>query len=816
MNLKLSFLNKLPKRTKSSGAGREFIAKLSKGLMLPIAMLPIAGLFLGIGATIATQGANANIEGLVVLGNFIKLPGDVIFGALPVLFAIAIAIAFTKDAGAAGLSALVGFLVFSGIQASLIVKNGDGFDILFYKAGSLGFSDYGLPSSLFGSVLGIHQLQTSVFGGFIVGFTVAFLYNKFKDIQMPPVLGFFSGVRFIPVVTFAALFPITLLLLMVWPLIGMFFNIIGGALGSNMYGFNAFIFGYIERSLVPFGLHHAFYSPLWYSSVGGFLDLNDLAIIDGVALKGGQTWLQLAMELNPGQTIQENYSGDQQIWAFLNSFLAGRQVEIMDANGVMSTSTIQFSDFTTTVYTSHFNNLTTVGTIGSAGVNAGQYMQGKYPFMMFGLPAAAAAMVTAAPKENRKMAASLVASAGATAFLTGITEPIEFTFLFLAPWLFWGFHSLFAALSFGFMVWIGLIFPSIAPHVGMTFSGGALDWVIYGAVQIPGGSNAWVSLLIGLVYVPIYYFFFLWAIKKFNIGTPGRGENVKLFSKNDFLNKNSDLSENRILALNVIQAYGGLQNIKNTDACITKLRIQISEQDLVDRDQLMALGAAGVIKPSAQSVYAIFGSRADLIKNEIIKIQEDIAKNPSLESKLFDEVKNLNEGNAKIVENNVENSTETLIVYSPIAGKIVDIKDIPDQTFSEKMIGDGVGIITTNKKVVSPIDGKVELAFPGGHAYVINSANGTSIMIHLGIDSVGVKENGKEANIFKPQIKAGKKVKKGDNIVEVDADKLKLLAASNISPVLVLNESIKGRKIEILAKGNIKIGDPLFQLVPNK
>jgi PTS system glucose-specific IIC component len=215
MNLKLSFLSKLPKRKTSSGAGREFIAKLSKGLMLPIAMLPIAGLFLGIGATIATQGANAGIEGLIVLGNFIKLPGDVIFGALPVLFAIAIAIAFTKDAGAAGLSALVGFLVFSGIQASLIVKNGEGYDILFYKAGSLGFSEYGLPSSLFGSVLGIHQLQTSVFGGFIVGFTVAFLYNKFKDIQMPPILGFFSGVRFIPVVTFAALFPITLLLLMV-------------------------------------------------------------------------------------------------------------------------------------------------------------------------------------------------------------------------------------------------------------------------------------------------------------------------------------------------------------------------------------------------------------------------------------------------------------------------------------------------------------------------------------------------------------------------------------------------------------------------
>ena len=812
MKSKLAFLNRLPKRKKGSGSGREFIAKLSKGLMLPIAMLPIAGLFLGIGATITTQGANAEIEGLVVLGNFLKLPGDVIFGALPVLFAIAIAIAFTKDAGAAGLSALVGFLVFSGIQASLIVPNGEGYDILFYKAGSLGYSNYGLPSSLFGTVLGIHQLQTSVFGGFIVGFTVAFLYNKFKDIQLPPVLGFFSGVRFIPVITFASLFPITLLLLMIWPLIGIFFNIIGGALGSNMYGFNAFIFGYIERSLVPLGLHHAFYSPLWYSSVGGFLDLNDTAIVAGVALN--QTWLQLATELNPGQTIQGSYSGDQQIWAFLNSFLVGRQIDVAGVS-----STIQFNDFTTSVYTQNFNDLSLVSKIGSAGVNAGQYMQGKYPFMMFGLPAAAAAMVMAAPKENRKMAGSLVASAGATSFLTGITEPIEFTFLFLAPWLFWGFHSFFAAMSFGLMSWIGLIFPSIAPHIGMTFSGGALDWIIYGAVQIPGGSNAWVVLLIGAAYIPIYYFFFLWAIKRFNIGTPGRGDNVKLFTKADYKNRNSNsnLSENRILALQVIQAYGGLNNIKNIDACITKLRIQIEKQDIVDRDKLMELGAMGVIKPSSQSVYSIFGAKADLIKNEIIKIQEEINNDSLLEEKLFAEMNELTFDSPNHNNDNLENvSLETIIIYSPIDGELVGLEDIPDQTFSEKIIGDGVGIITTGNKVVSPIDGEVELAFPGGHAYVIKSQGGTSVMIHLGIDSIGVEENGVPALLFQPHVEIGDTLKVGDEIVLVDTKKLELLASSNISPVLVLNETLKGRKIEFIAqKGSVKIGDPIFKLVPN-
>lgn len=814
MDTKFAFLSKLPKRKSRSGAGREFIAKLSKGLMLPIAMLPIAGLFLGIGATIATQGANNHIEGLIIFGNFLKLPGDVIFGALPVLFAIAIAIAFTKDAGAAGLSALVGFLVFSGIQASLIVPTNGGYNLLFYLPGSLGFKEYGLPSSLFGSVLGIQQLQTSVFGGFIVGFTVAFLYNKFKDIQMPAILGFFSGVRFIPVITFAALFPITIILLMVWPLIGMLFNIIGGALGSNMYGFNAFIFGYIERALVPLGLHHAFYSPLWYTSVGGLLDLKDSAIIGGIAT--GSTWLEVVKNLNPQYDLNiTNYSGDQGVWSFVNSHLAGRTFSF---NGI--SKVIQFSDFTTSTYTTSFNNLGLIGEINSAGVNIGQYMQGKYPFMMFALPAAAAAMVMAAPKENRKTAASLVVSAGATSFLTGITEPIEFTFLFLAPWLFWGFHAFFAALSFGIMSWVGLIFPSIAPHVGLTFSGGALDWVIYGAVQIPGGSNAWVALLIGIVYVPIYYFFFLWAIKKFNIGTPGRGDNTKLFTKSDYQNKNtnSSLSDKKLLAINVIQAYGGLKNIKNVDACITKLRIQVVSQDEVNREWLMQLGAVGVINPSAQSTYSIFGAKADLIKNQIIEIQSDINDNPSLEQELFSDVNQNIVKNAKDIDNNnlEELSTEHLIIYSPIEGKVINLDKIPDQTFSEKFVGEGIGIVTNTDEVYSPIFGEVELAFPGGHAYVIKSSGGTSIMVHVGIDSIGLL-NEQNLSIFQPYVDTGYQVNVGDHLVRLESKTLNKLAKSNISPVLVLNESIKGREVKILVNnGMVKIGDPIFELIPVK
>lgn len=805
------------------GAVKEFIAKLSKGLMLPIAMLPIAGIFLGVGAAIATAGSNANDAGLVTFGNFFKIPGDVIFGALPVLFAIAIAIAFTKDSGPAALAAIVGFLVFSGLQQALIepVMNANkdviGYNLFFYRPDMLNISkgspvagdpQFGLETSLFGTVLGINQLSTSVFGGFLVGFSVAFLYNKFKNIQLHPVIGFFSGVRFIPIITFVALFPITLLVLMIWPLIGTGFYWIGFGLGNgNFYGFNSFIFGYIERSLVPLGLHHAFYSPLWYTAAGGTLDLSANAIIGNniqLYLADGTTqatWGTLAAQFGYTGAVTGAITGDQSLWAFTNSFLVNHNVAL-DNGGV---HLISFSDFTTAP--------------ASAGVNIGQYLQGKYVFMMFGLPAAGAAMVMAAPRENRKVAGSIIISAAFTAFLTGITEPIEFTFLFLAPWLFWGFHAFFCALAFGLMNWIGLAIPSAAPHIGMTFSGGIIDWVIYGGVQIPGGSNAWWSLVFGAMYVPIYYFFFLWAIKKFNIGTPGRGDNVKLFSKKDFIAKKeglSSLTDNKILAIQVISAYGGIENIKNVDACITKLRIQVLKQSDVDEKKLTGeLGARGIIKPSPQSVYAVFGTEADIIKNNINDIIHDINENPSLKDVYFS--KTIEEKSVK--KTHVEKSSnETLIIKSPVDGKIVDMKNVPDDTFKSNLVGLGVAIEPSSGNFVAPIDGKLSLVFPTEHAYTFESKEGTQILIHIGIDSINLKDkSGKELKLFTSTIKTGDKCSVGTLISKAKVLDIKKYAKSSITPIVVLNESIFGREVKILKKsGLVKKGDPLFEIKPKK
>lgn len=849
------------KNKQNKGAVKEFIAKLSKGLMLPIAMLPVAGLFLGIGSAIAAN-AGGNV-GLETFGNFLKVPGDVIFGALPVLFAIAIAIAFTGDAGPAALAALVGFLVFSGLQTALSVPSADGsgYNLLFYDYNLIGdvFNkgfQSGLPKSLFGSVIGINQLSSSVFGGLLVGFTVAFLYNKFKDIKLPPIIGFFSGVRFIPIVVFGAFFPITIVFLIIWPLFGIALTYIGIGLGQAV-GFNSFAFGFIERSLVPFGLHHAFYSPLWYTSVGGSADLTQQAIININGVNYGMSkdaiststqvvsWSQLIISLG-GKVDSTTVAGDQTMWAFFNNALLGKQVYLYEITGgttssglitgAMYDTTKAYKDVTHAItwndLTSGFSALGTQGANGFNGVNIGQYLQGKYVFMIFGLPAAAVAMIMAAPKENRKMALSIVASAGFTSMLTGITEPLEFTFLFLAPWLFWGVHAFFCALAFGLMNWIGLIMiatgnPGLAPHIGMSFSGGIIDWVIYGAIQLQFGSNAWWALVFGVAYVPIYYFLFYFLIKKFNIETPGRGSNTKLFSKADFLAKKdgasaSGITPEQLLALNVVSAYGGFENIKNVDACITKLRIQVGDQSKVDTDRLMELGARGTIKPSPQSVYAIFGVEADNIKVSIKKLMENLVKDPTLKDKYMKEMEGSKSGAqewkpAATEPTNSELASEKIVICSPVDGKIVPIDKVPDETFSKEMMGKGIAIEPTSGKFVSPVDGKMSLVFNTKHAYTFETEKGSQILIHIGIDSINLKtKDGKEVDPFTAKVETGDAIKKGDEIADVKLTDLKY-AKSKITPIIIMNETLEGREVKLLRKtGEVKKGTPLFEVLPKK
>lgn len=612
------------KETRASGGGMSaFFSKLSRGLMLPIAMLPIAGLFLGVGAGFsnvikqAMDGADKiEVAQATFFFDAISKIGDMIFGNLPTLFCLGVVIAFSEEAGVAVFSGFVGWLVFNATQASFILENGDGtYKILWYLS---------VPGSVIGSNVGITSMVTSVFGGITVGLIVAFLYNKFHTIELPPVLGFFSGSRFVPIITFLTIPFLGLFFLMIWPIFGMGLDAFGSKLNAMPYGTDAFIFGVVERSLIPFGLHHAFYTPLWYTSAGGQL-LNEAGT-------------QLA-------------AGNQSIWFEFQS--QGIPFNVLDGfylQGHAEGWTL--SDATTTITGVQGNFWTITGPEGqifylTEGVNPGQYMQGKFPFMLMGLPAAGVAMIMAAKKENRQVAMSVIGAAAITSFLTGITEPLEFTFLFLAPVLYYGFHIWMAGLSFMFLDLMG-------SHIGMTFSGGIFDYILFGVLPDATnlGSNCIWVIPMGIVLAPIYYIVFYTYIIKMDVKTPGRTDdgNVKMVSKADY--KSSKAGETGIASAEAKAApvegattiqeaiaagisedraerfveletkLGGLANLSAIAACITRLRISVVDPSKVDYEGIKGMGAAGIVGEGKNAQQHIFGAEADKFKGELLKLKE--------------------------------------------------------------------------------------------------------------------------------------------------------------------------------------------------
>ncbi|MFT6927997.1 MAG: glucose-like phosphotransferase system IIB component [Psychromonas sp.] len=527
-----------------------FFSKLSQALMLPIALLPAAGIMLGIGGSFTNETMiNAyQIEMLqsgTWLNSFLQImtaAGGIVFANLPVMFALAIAVGFAKaEKGAAAIAALISFLVMNVAIAKTLVVGGlvkGGAVVLFGAA----------YNGLLTSTLGIDgTLSMGVFGGIIAGAFTAVLHNKYHDVTLPDYLGFFGGARFVPIVSaFSALFY-GIALTFIWPFIGALFGWVGGALGdltTSGYGYIAsFIFGIIERSLIPIGLHHVFYLPLWQTDIGG------TANIAGELVKGTQ-----------------------------NIFFASL------ANG-------DFSQFTST-----------------------NFMTGKFPFMMFGLPAAAYAMYTLADDKNKRAAGGLLFSIALTAFLTGITEPIEFTFLFLAPALYYGIHVPLAGISF-------LLMDALNVKVGMTFSGGFIDFSLFGILPgVTGANNNWFYIpIVGVVYAFIYFFAFRWFILKFDVKTPGRkGSAVAVISKKDFHAAKASGGDTA-MADAMIEALGGKENVVDVDACITRLRITVKDGSLVkDNDYwITQLGAKALVKVGGTGIQAIYGAQAAGYKTQI-------------------------------------------------------------------------------------------------------------------------------------------------------------------------------------------------------
>lgn len=514
------------------------LQRIGRSFMFPIALLPVAGLLLGIGASFTNEQmvASYGLQSFLGEGTFMHAilfimskTGDIIFANLPIIFAMGVALGMAeKEKATATLSAAIAFFVMHESISAMLQLTGK-------------LEEGAMLEGTTASVCGITSLQMGVFGGIIVGLGVAALHNRFYKIKLPTVISFFGGTRFIPIISTLVYILVGVLMFFVWPYIQNGIYALGGLVTGSGYA-GTFIYGVIERALIPFGLHHVFYMPFWQTGLGGTM------VIDGVTIQGAQ-----------------------------NIFFAQ----------LASPNTVKFS------------------------VDAARFMAGKFPFMMFGLPGAALAMYVTAKPSKKKVVAGLLLSAALTSFLTGITEPLEFTFLFVAPVLY-VIHCAFAGLSFMLMHIFGVA-------VGQTFSGGFIDFLLFGVLQGNAKTN-WIYIpIVGIVYFVVYFFVFTFMIKKFNFVTPGReddSEETKLYTRKDVEAAKGEKEADTNISAMILEGLGGVENIQDLDCCATRLRVTVKDSAKVVDSLLKKSGASGIIKKGA-GVQIIYGPRVTVIKSEL-------------------------------------------------------------------------------------------------------------------------------------------------------------------------------------------------------
>ena len=698
------------------------LQRVGRSFMLPIALLPVAGLLLGVGSsftnhtTLETYGlTNIIYEGgfLYTLLDIMSKTGSVVFDNLALLFAMGVAIGMAKkEKEVAALSGAIAYLVMNAAISTLITAKG-------------GVEAMAVNSTT--STLGITTLQMGVFGGIITGLGVAFLHNRFYRIQLPKVLSFFGGTRFVPIISSIVFLLVGIIMFYIWPIIQGWIASLGNLVLASGYA-GTWIYGIIERALIPFGLHHVFYMPFWQTELGG------AAVIDGVMVQGAQ-----------------------------NIFFAE----------LASKATEQFS------------------------VSATRFMSGKFPFMIFGLPAAAFAMYKAARPEKRKVVGGLLLSAALTAMLTGITEPIEFTFLFVAP-VMYAVHCVLAGLSYMLMHILGV-------GVGMTFSGGIIDLTLFGILQGNEKTN-WLWIIItGLVYALVYYLVFSFMIKKFNFKTPGREDDdseTKLYTREDYNKKKNgtskeDTPKEDATSAMILEGLGGKSNISDIDCCATRLRVTVRSEDKVDDSILRGSGASGVIR-KGKGIQIIYGPQVSVIKSNLEDYMDKAPNNGSTLS-----VKNIDTDNKK---SSASGSIRPYTLYSPTSGKVIELKDVPDEAFATGVLGKGAAIDPTEGKIYSPCNGSIANIFQSKHAVNIVSDDGHEVLIHVGLDTV--KLDGK---YFRCHVENGDKVKKGDILLSFDIDGIHREGFSTVTPMVILG-SEDNVNITLLAKGNIAPGQKFFEI----
>ncbi|MGN8648234.1 glucose-specific PTS transporter subunit IIBC [Gracilibacillus sp. HCP3S3_G5_1] len=664
------------------------LQKVGKALMLPVALLPAAGILLAFGTSFAQEDwverfpwfGNATVQKVLEV---MSEAGGVVFDNLPLLFAVGVAIGLAKGDGVAGLAAIIGYLIMN---------------VTMSVFGDITVEMTEQPA--YENILGIPTLGTGVFGGIIVGILAAYMYNRFFNIELPQFLGFFAGKRFVPIITAFSSLILGIVMYIVWPFAQEGLNAVSHFMLETNRTFSTLIFGIIERALIPFGLHHIFYSPFWFEF---------------------GTYTSAA-----GEIIR----GDQAIFF--------QQLR----DGV---------DFT-----------------------AGNFMTGKFPFMMFGLPAAALAIYHTAKPERKKVVGGIMFSAALTSFLTGITEPLEFSFLFVAPLLF-AIHTVFAGLSFMTMYLLDV-------KIGMTFSGGLIDFILFGIM--PNRTDWWWVIIIGLIFSVIYYFGFRFAIQKFNLATPGREDEAQDAEEEGEVDDRP---------YEILEAMGGKDNITNLDACITRLRVSVDDKNKVNKDRLKQLGASGVMEVG-NNIQAIYGPVSDTIRGQM----QDIMDGKTPTKKVKPEEETTAPENSAVAD---------LDFVSPMQGEVMPLSEVPDQVFSQKMMGDGFAVKPTDGEIVSPVNGKIINVFPTKHAIGIEADNGTEILIHIGIDTVNLKGEG-----FTAKVVEGDEVKQGQALMEVDLDFISNNAPSTVTPIIFTNLA-EGQSIQLNKTGNISKEDKdIFQI----
>ncbi|HFN9192058.1 glucose-specific PTS transporter subunit IIBC [Staphylococcus aureus] len=671
------------------------LQRIGKALMLPVAILPAAGLLLAIGTAMQGESLQHYLPfiqngGVQTVAKLMTGAGGIIFDNLPMIFALGVAIGLAGGDGVAAIAAFVGYIIMNKTMGDFLQVTP---------------KNIGDPASGYASILGIPTLQTGVFGGIIIGALAAWCYNKFYNINLPSYLGFFAGKRFVPIMMATTSFILAFPMALIWPTIQSGLNAFSTGLLDSNTGVAVFLFGFIKRLLIPFGLHHIFHAPFWFEF---------------------GSWKNAAGEI---------IHGDQRI--FIEQIREG------------------------------------------AHLTAGKFMQGEFPVMMFGLPAAALAIYHTAKPENKKVVAGLMGSAALTSFLTGITEPLEFSFLFVAPLLFF-IHAVLDGLSFLTLYLLDL-------HLGYTFSGGFIDYFLLGI--LPNKTQWWLVIPVGLVYAVIYYFVFRFLIVKLKYKTPGREDKQSQAAT-------ASATE---LPYAVLEAMGGKANIKHLDACITRLRVEVNDKSKVDVPGLKDLGASGVLEVG-NNMQAIFGPKSDQIKHEMQQIMNgQVVENPTTMEDDKDET-------VVVAEDKSATSELSHIVHAPLTGEVTSLSEVPDQVFSEKMMGDGIAIKPSQGEVRAPFNGKVQMIFPTKHAIGLVSDSGLELLIHIGLDTVKLNGEG-----FTLHVEEGQEVKQGDLLINFDLDYIRNHAKSDITPIIVTQGNITNLDFKQGEHGNISFGDQLFE-----